>query len=126
MNVPPGEHTGMLVLRLWRSASEGTSPLGRISHTTDVVNVPQSVTTVGSPAEISEVVEAWLEAMIGTVHDEPAGGDQAAGGDSEVDPSSRSCPPPPGRRGAAGETGRSPIGHTKRPDGTGDARVTLP
>ena len=89
MNEPPAEHTGMLVVRLWRSASEGTSPLGRISHTTDVVNVPQSVTTVCSAAEISEVVDAWLEAMIGTVHDEPAGGD------SEADPSGRSCPPLP-------------------------------
>jgi|ERR1035437_3573272 hypothetical protein len=99
MNEPPGEHTGMLVLRLWRSASEGTSPLGRISHTTDVVNVPQSVTTVGSAAEISEVVEAWLEAMIGPVYDEPEGGDQSAGGDCETDPADPSRP----RRDAAAQ-----------------------
>jgi hypothetical protein len=64
MNEPQGERIGMLVLRLWRSPSEGMPPLGRIGRTTDVVNVPRSVTTVGSVAEIKNIVGEWLEAML--------------------------------------------------------------
>lgn len=64
MDDRPDERTAMLVIRLWPPRPGERAAVGRISHTTDVIDVPQATETVHGPDEIRKVVGDWLDAVV--------------------------------------------------------------
>jgi hypothetical protein len=64
MDDTPDERTAMLVIRLWQRRPGERAPVGRISHTTDVIDIPQTTDTVHGADEIRKVVGDWLEAVV--------------------------------------------------------------